>query len=563
MTKNTPAIWLFVIMLLLGASSLFASPVDEVRLQDFITRHVQEIEPKSKDLALVKWNANASGEKKYYEQATALELEIKRIYADSAEFAFLKRLQEENLVSDPLLRRQLTILFNTYLKNQIDPALQQAIIEEQTAISQRFNTFRGKIGKRELSDTEILDILKTSGDSSERRQAWEASKQVGVAVASKLIELVRLRNQAARKLGFNNFYEMALITNEQDPAQIERIFDELKVQTDRPYRKLKGKLDAVIASRMGVKPEDLRPWHYANPFFQEVSEMGEVNVDALFTGKDLAAIAKGYFTSMGLPVDDILDDSDLYPRKGKYQHAFCTDIDRQGDVRTMCNLVADHTSMNTLLHELGHGIYSKNIDRKLPWLLRSSSHALTTEAIALLMGRQAYNADWLASVLGKGMEEIGPFQTALDDNLRLSQLLFSRWTQVMMRFERSLYSNPDQDLNKVWWDLVEEYQFVKRPENRHEPDWAAKIHLASTPCYYHNYMLGEMVASQILNAIIRNVMKKDQLREISFVGQSQVGAYLREKVFQPGASLEWNELLKHATGESLTSKYFTLEFIGK
>lgn len=39
--------------------------------------------------------------------------------------------------------------------------------------------------------------------------------------------------------------------------------------------------------------------------------------------------------------------------------------------------------------------------------------------------------------------------------LRLEQLTFSRWAQVMYRFEKSLYDNPDQDLNKLWWDLVE------------------------------------------------------------------------------------------------------------
>ena len=29
------------------------------------------------------------------------------------------------------------------------------------------------------------------------------------------------------------------------------------------------------------------------------------------------------------------------------------------------------------------------------------------------------------------------------------------------------------------------------------PDWAAKIHIATNPVYYHNYMLGEMMASQL------------------------------------------------------------------
>ena len=60
----------------------------------------------------------------------------------------------------------------------------------------------------------------------------------------------------------------------------------------------------------------------------------------------------------------------------------------------------------------------------------------------------------------------------------------------MLRFEAALYKNPGQDLNRLWWDLVEKYQGITRPENRNAPDFASKIHVVSAPCYYHNYMMG-------------------------------------------------------------------------
>ena len=67
----------------------------------------------------------------------------------------------------------------------------------------------------------------------------------------------------------------------------------------------------------------------------------------------------------------------------------------------------------------------------------------------------------------------------------------------MTHFERGLYADPDADHDARWWDLVERFQLVRRPDDRHAPDWAATIHLASAPVYYHNYQLGEMVASQL------------------------------------------------------------------
>ncbi len=91
--------------------------------------------------------------------------------------------------------------------------------------------------------------------------------------------------------------------------------------------------------------------------------------------------------------------------------------------------------------------------------------------------------------------------------LRLQMLVFSRWAQVMYRFEKSMYENPDQDLNQLWWNMVEKYQMLTKPEGRNMPDWATKIHIALYPCYYHNYLLGEMLASQFYYYMTTNITK--------------------------------------------------------
>ena len=82
-------------------------------------------------------------------------------------------------------------------------------------------------------------------------------------------------------------------------------------------------------------------------------------------------------------------------------------------------------------------------------------------------------------------------------------LVFARWVLVMTHFERGLYADPDADHDTAWWDLVERFQLITRPDGRHAPDWAAKIHVALAPVYYQNYLLGELVASQ-LQATLRD-----------------------------------------------------------
>ena len=56
-----------------------------------------------------------------------------------------------------------------------------------------------------------------------------------------------------------------------------------------------------------------------------------------------------------------------------------------GDVRVLANTVPTHESADTMLHELGHGVYDLGFRDDLPWLLRST-HLVATEASAILFG---------------------------------------------------------------------------------------------------------------------------------------------------------------------------------
>jgi peptidyl-dipeptidase A len=534
---------------------------DENALRAFIDNHVKLIEPKNKAKNLADWNASATGEKKFYDEKASLEVEINKIYSNKKDFEQLKRWKDAGNIKDSLLQRQLILLFNNYLINQMDTALMQKIVEKSAEISNKFNVFRGTINGKEVTDNELVDILQKETNNAKRKKAWEASKMVGKAVAPMLIELAKLRNEAARQLGFKNYYEMSLIAAEQSESEIIAIFDELKKLTDTPFRQLKSDIDSKLAKKWGIKVSEMRPWHYQDRFFQEAPQVGTINLDKYFKSKKVDEIASSFYAHINLPVEDVLKNSDLYERKGKYQHAFETDIDHLGDIRVMLNVKDNHSWMSTMLHELGHAAYSKNIRRDLPYLLRAESHIFVTEAIAMLMERQASNVDWLQATVGIPEKDREAIQKTGEENLRMQGLIFSRWTQVMMRFERAMYENPDQDLNKLWWDLVEEYQFVKRPEGRNEPDWAAKIHLAQSPVYYHNYELGELTACQLQHYIIHNILKEQSGPQPSYLNRVEIGDYLKTHVFAPGTSLRWDALIKEATGEPLSAKYFAEEYV--
>lgn len=557
---NTIYLLLIVIALIICVSGC-GENVMEKKFRTFLAEHVEQVEPLMKDWNLSYWNASLTGKKEDFDKTAEYELKIRTIYSDSNNFVYLKNLKQTDQVKDPLLKRHLTLLYNAYLGNQIEPDLLKQIVAKSTAIQNNFNIFRGRIGKREVTDNEIKEILKKEADSSKRRAAWLASKQVGKAVASELIELLKLRNQAAQKLGFENFYLMSLELSEQNLEELTSIFDDLAHLTDQPFVDLKAELDSILADQYGIGVEDMMPWHYHDPFFQDVPMVHEVNLDKYYENQDVKKLAQQFYAGINLPVDDILERSDLYEKQGKNPHAFCTSIDRKHDVRILANIKNDERWMETMLHELGHAVYDKFIDKNLPFLLREPAHIFTTEAIAMLFGRLSRNANWLQDMLQLSDAEENEIASVVQKSLRLRQLVFARWCQVMFHFEQELYKNPEQDLTSLWWDLVEKYQLVKRPTGRSEPDWAAKIHFTMAPVYYHNYMLGELLASQFHAYIAQNVLKVDSYDGISYVNENTVGDYLKKSVFSVGTKYAWNEMIKQATGEYLTAKYFVEQFV--
>src|SRR5262249_40872554 len=158
-----------------------------------------------------------------------------------------------------------------------------------------------------------------------------------------------------------------------------------------------------------------------------------------------------------------------------------------------------------------------------------------TEAIAMLNGRMSKNPEWLTQIGGLPMADSTRLSATAFQTLRSEMLIFLRWALTLVRFERELYRNPDQDLNLLWWNHVAQNQLVTPPANRNLPDWASKNHLATSPAYYQNYVLGELMASQLLSFIHREVVKRE-----SYVGNTNVGTYLVEHVFKPGSRQAWN-----------------------
>ncbi len=556
----------FAVGFLLCCSPLavFASEEMTARARKFVKDHESRLRPLDVAANRAWWDANTTGKAEDFARKIETQNRIDEALGKPKIFAELKALKENRQqIDDVLLARAIDVLYLLYLEKQVDAVLLKKMVAKANAIEEKFNKFRARVDGKEMTDNEVRKALKTSTNSERLQAVWEASKAVGGKVADDLKELVRLRNQAAVQLGFKNFHALQLFLNEQDGAQLLKLFDELDELTRTPFETAKADLDARLAERCGIKKADLRPWHYHDPFFQATPDVFATNLDTPFARADLTALCRTFYAGIGLPIDRVIVNSDLYEKKGKSQHAFCTDIDREGDVRVLANIRPNNQWASTMLHEFGHSVYSSlNIPATLPYALRMESHILTTEGVAMMFERMSKRGSFLVK-MDLPVKDVKAFDEAAAKSLRYQLLIFSRWCQVMLRFEKGMYENPDQDLNKLWWDLVEKYQLVKRPAGRNAPDYASKVHIVSAPVYYHNYMMGELFASQVHHAIARELYKDADPNGVIYVGNKAVGEFMRKRVFEPGRSLSWNDLTRHATGEPLKAKAFAADFKAK
>jgi len=521
-------------------------------LERFISDFEQRMAPLERELDEAWWNLATSGTDEAREEFVRAGTEYNGLFSDQNEYRNLRNWYENlDVLEGPLLQRQVEVLYRVFAERQGDEEILGRIEELEAEANAIYGNHRSVVRGREMGENEVRELLRTSADQDLRRETWEASKTVGRAVEGTVRELASLRNRLAREQGYENYYVRSLELQEIEADELARIMGRLESETDVPFRELKEGIDAKLKPTFGV--DTVMPWHLSGPFFHRAPDIAGIDLDRNFEGKDLVDLTRKTFDALGLDVRGVISSSDLYEREGKSQHAFCARIGREYpyDVRVLANIRPDAYWMDAMLHEFGHAVYDRHVNPRLPYLLRTCAHANTTEAIALMMGALVDDTGWLRSVAGADRETLNEVSERLASHRRADRMILTRFVLIMYHFEQALYADPDNGgLNSVWWDLVERFLFVDRPPGRNEPDWAAVIHVAVAPVYYHNYMLGELISAQLRNYL------ESHITHGPFYENEVAGRYLLESFFGPGARENWRDTVLRATGELLNPEYF-------
>jgi len=508
-----------------------------------------------------------------------------RIGAEQAQAAFvgnpyiIERTREflaQRNQLDPLLVRQLErIRLNAAACPGSIPDVVSARVAAEARQSAILDSFEFKLQRpadnspRPISVNEIDRLLRESRNLEERRAVWETSKQSGPALKPGLIQLRDLRNRVAREMGFSSFFDLQAAEFGMSAKEMRQLTADL-VQQMRPlYEQLHCWARHTLAQRFQQPVPRLIPAHWiGNRWSQEWPGLVEsLDMDPFFKDKTpewIVRQAVQYGESLGFPKlpPGFWQLSDLYElpqnaTRKKNTHASAWHVDLDQDVRSLMSVRPDYSWFVTAHHELGHVFYQLAYSTpEVPPVLRTGASPAFHEAMAETLAMSPNQLPYLRQV-GVLPPDFKPDANLWLLNVALDHVVFIPWSAgVMAAWEYDLYEGnlPPDQFNRRWWQYVAQFQGIEPPSPRGEEfcDAATKTHINDDPAQYYKYAIASIIRYQLHMHIARKILKQDP-HNCNYYGRRDAGEFLL-KIMRPGATRDWRQLVREATGEELSAR---------
>lgn len=479
-------------------------------------------------------------------------------------------LASKRALKEITVRQLERVLLNAAEGPMTNPTLVAERIAAETAQASAMNGFQFRFRGTNATANDIDRILSTSRDLGERREVWEASKEIGPRLKDGLIRLRDLRNGVARELGHSNYFALQVASYGMTSEEMVRLNDAFMSELRPLYLHLHTWVKHELAKRYGQPVPKLIPAHWIdNRWSQEWGGLVEgIDLDPYFSKHEPAWVtqtAEKFYTGLGFPKlpETFWTRSDLFPvpagqTRKKNAHASCWHIDLEQDIRSLMSVEANRWWFETAHHELGHAYYDIAYTRpQVPYLLRTSANPAFHEGMGELIGMASMQVPYLQAMQILPADFKGdPVLVLLNDALSHS-VPFLFWASgTMTHWEADVYADglPTERWNARWWEHVRQFQGVEPPADRGATlcDPATKTHINDTPCYYPNYAVATVLKFQFHDHIARKILHQPP-QSCNYAGNREIGTWLR-RMLEKGATEDWRKVLRDATGEDLSTR---------
>jgi Zn-dependent M32 family carboxypeptidase len=351
-----------------------------------------------------------------------------------------------------------------------------------------------------------------------------------------VLTLMRMRNEKARTLGYDNFAHLMLDVTELGADWLEDFFAKVEKRTQEPYQELLTELKAG---------SDTTKITYA-----DIGGLIRQVYGVLYSSAIEADSIESYMIQT---VENIGFDFESLPVRF-VENQLPAGVGGQGIAVSVPNdfriALTLNMPLSVWLHELGHGLQWMHIDQSSPilegyeWSFGSDNGSFA-EGMAEAIGYFTYDPEWRKA-----------FTTVTDEELAEQKAIVQKYYPAFLRirlatiaFEMEFYKDLDQDPAELRKRLNEKYLLLEDGSGG-QISSIANILYVSYPVYVQSYMIGEVIGWQVQDALAEKFGPE-------FPFNPEVGPYLVEKVYRHGVFLPWQESLKNVTGKELDlDQYF-------
>ncbi len=332
-------------------------------------------------------------------------------------------------------------------------------------------------------------------DRNVRREAYLAWASLYEGISQDLDriydELVKVRVEMARKLGFDNYTALGYLNNKRMDYTREDVA-KFRQQVKRVIVPFCEKIRKEQAKRIGV--DKIK-------YYDESFMFPEGNPNPVGNKDQMIAWAQEMYNEMSKETGEFFnfmveyDLFDLETRPGKHLGGYCTVMPTFKAPFIFSNFNGTSADVDVLTHEAGHSFQYYVSSRNVPLDSLSFSTNEINEVHSMTMEYFAY--PWMDKFFGDKADLYKYFHLC-------ENVLFIPYIICVDEFQHRVYDNPSmtaEERYQVWKELEMEYlpgrdydgvEFLEKGGF-----WMQKQHIFLDPFYYIDYALAQMNAMEL------------------------------------------------------------------
>ena len=477
-------------------------------------------------MGIANWNSYSKEGPADLDSAKA---EFSKIFLDSVTTSMIDEWRDKSgSLADKLLARRLELWHRCFIGGAIyaDPGIARL----ENSLQEKITNFKFTYKRKPITRAVINNSLRTEKLQQDRHKLWSIAGQLSAQTEDSLLKLVKLRNAKAKKYNAANYYSLSLSLHAIDEAWLVKTLNYLEELTRPPFEEF------IARSKKKFKLKEFGPWDFDFALAKSASLP-----DKYFPSDSVFSIIHTFEKGIGfkvdsLPIKEVVKD---IPYNG-----LSLAVTIPTDSRFLLNPTKGKGFYGVAFHEYGHSlkaVYTKvdfPILKGYEWI-PGAQCAAYEEGIADLHGEFTEDSSWITKFTSADDDEVDRYI----QGRRLPALYRLRRLLKDFFIEYAMYKDPTQDMASVEQTMYKKYLLVDLPED--EPhQYASSMWYTAYPCYYQNYILAGMIATQLQEALTDQFGKKK-------LSDKNVADWIIRQLYATGETDEWSERIRNATGKSL------------